>query len=170
MSAHSVSGRTIEHLCVLDLVGAALDALTKTVEQLDDQDQRGSAAVLASKIAQEMCRCRDLADSVPLEQWSTKSLRRYVRSVDALKAAIRREWPGSTVNAVVFLAAIIDMVASVEEQIPRSMRYLDHRLVWGRMHRLLFDLYCMFDPGVEANAEIDRGCIVGAMMRHEVRA
>ena len=53
MTTHTVPARVIAHLCVLDLVGSALDALAKTVEQLED-DQRGAASVLASKVAQAM--------------------------------------------------------------------------------------------------------------------
>lgn len=167
MTTHTVPARVIAHLCVLDIVGSALDALAKTVEQLDEE-QRGAASVLSSKVAQAMNACRNLTDDVPLEFWSTKSLRRYVRSVDKLKVAIRKEWPGSTVNAVVFLAAIIDMVASVDEQLPRSMGYLPHRLEWGRLHSAMYALYCMFDPDLEAVNEINRGCDIGSMMLREV--
>jgi hypothetical protein len=159
---HTAGGRTIEHLCTLDMVEAALDSLVGTVQQLDGDELKARAAGLASITAMHMARCRSLVDSTPFDQWSTKSLRRYVRSVELMKQRIRAAWPGRDINAVEFLAAVTTMVAAVDDQLP--MVLTDMVDAWGKLHAAMHDLYSMFDPELEANAEIERGYQIGSTM------
>lgn len=166
---HTVNSRTIEHICVLDLVGSMLDAMVTTVQQIDDEERRGLAAATCSHVAMHTSRCRRMADGVNVEDWETKSLRRYTKALDRLKARIVLEWPGSSVNAIEFLSALIGMVAGIEEQLPRTNAYIDHRVEWGRLHTAMYDLYSMFDPDLEESVGIDRGCAIASAMCRDIR-
>jgi len=169
MSDQYLSARKMEQVCVLDLVEAALDALVGTVEQIEDTTRRSQAALLATRVAMYKTKARVLVDKRELDEWPSKDLRRYSRAIRNLQDKVRASWPGETVNAVEFLAAIITQVAIIDENLPRTNQYIPHRLEWGKLHAMMQELYSMFDPDGTRHAEVERGGELGVQMRAVVR-
>ncbi|MBU1039730.1 MAG: hypothetical protein KKF77_01355 [Proteobacteria bacterium] len=155
----------LRRLCALDLVTGILDSLAETVPSWKSEYLLGHVAPLCCRIAMHRERCFRLTvrgEHLDLSA-DDKASGRYMRAVEHMKRTITSSWP-ETVDATAFIAAVLTHVAECEEQLPRSMAYLDHRAEWGALHTLLGELYELFDPELQAVEHIEYGAQVGARM------
>lgn len=152
-------------LAALDLVGAMLEAVASPVSRCDDQHTRERAETLAARIGQHRAAAFRLTVGGEYLDLSgdDKASGRYARQVAAMRAEISAGW-GATVDATAFIAAVLALVGEADEQLPRTMAYLEHRAEWGALHSLLAELYEIFDPEYTDAAGIEHGARVGERM------
>lgn len=152
-------------LAALDLVRALLGALASVAAQSPAEPRRGELAVLCSRVEMHRDKAFRLTVNGELLDLSgdDKSSSRYRRAIATMQREICSSWP-ERLDASGFLAAVLGVVAKAEEQLPRTMDYLEHRLEWGRLHALLAEVYELFDPDYLDAAGIEHGSRVGERM------
>lgn len=153
----SLPRHAINRLCALHLVLGLIDAAAAPVRDggLTD-DERGKAAVVCSRIAMSVERAKRMEPQSQGDRRLTNAINR--RNI-VLWASFSED-----VDAREAVAMGIAQVAEEEESIPRTPALLAKRLEWGTLHGLLAELYDILDPELDAVAQIDRGCAVGAAM------
>lgn len=153
----SLPRHAINRLAVLHLVAGMLDAFADPVASFLNDDERGKAAIIASRIAMSVERAK-LLD--PHDTTDRRLVNTIVRRNDAMCAQLDRE-----VDARVALAMVIDIVAREEEALPRRPRELEKRLEWGNLHKLLADFYDILDKDLTDSTVLDIGESVSNAMR-----
>ena len=166
---HTISGRTMEHLAVLGIVEQGLASLQKSVAKMPDGGDKDRIVAVASRLAQQVAHCSVLTDPVDISLWSRKSLRRLVNTTERLQKCLDSFWPSGGTVACEYLAAALALVAYVDEQLPRTHKYISHRLEWGKLHKIMHEIYVMYDPDLEFVADIERGDFIADAIRKEVR-
>jgi len=146
----SLPRHAINRLAALHLVSGMLDAFADPVASFLDANERGKAAVIASRIAMSVARAK-LLD--PHDETDRRLINTILRRNDAMCAKLDRE-----VDARVALAMVVDIVAREEEALPREPKLIDKRWEWGNLHSLLGEFYDILDKGLTDDAPIDIGC------------
>lgn len=148
----SIASHALDRLCALHLISGLLDAATVPVRDGGlTPEERGRAAVICSRLAQCVERCKAMAPDASNDP-------RLVNRILRMNDVIWRSY-GEEVDARDAVAMAMYRVAAEEEAIPRQPRLLAKRLEWGQLHTLLGQLYEAIDLDVTGIQQIDHGAV-----------
>lgn len=157
-STYQVHSRhAINRLAALHLVCGVLDAFAAPVYSAMGEQERGKAAILASRIMMSVRRAKNM-DNHDIEN------RRLVNTIMRRNEVMYRSFCPE-VDAREVMAMAVDIVTGEYESVPRIPKYLDMRLEWGELTTLLVEFYELLDKDLTACAELDKGCLVSDTMR-----